>query len=184
MKKIRMSKAMAAAGLVLGVGAGGAWATPLGEARSQPVDQPTTAVSDPVQTGPLPAGGLTLDETAAWLQGKGFPSERIAETGGGAHLRVMVDGTKVGVYMFDCSGDRCGSLQFSAGWATHGKFDISQANRWNRDKRWCRGYYDSVNDPWVERDVDLSPGGTYELLADEFEVFHRCMTNFKAMYGL
>ena len=133
---------------------------------------------------PIPDGGLTRAEVASWLQGQGYASEPVADKDGTQHLLFMYQAAKVGVYMYDCSGDRCGSLQFSVGWATHGKFDISQMNRWNRDKRWCRGYFDDVNDPWVERDVDLTPGGSYEMLKDElFDVFKNCIINFKAMYN-
>lgn len=134
---------------------------------------------------PIPDGGLTLAETSAWLQGQGYPSETVTDSDGKQHLRFMYQDVKVGVYMFDCNGGRCGSLQFSVGWATNGKFDVSQMNRWNREKRWCRGYFDAENDPWVERDVDLSPGGSYETLKDEaFDVFKNCIVNFKAMYNL
>jgi Putative bacterial sensory transduction regulator len=57
-------------------------------------------------------------------------------------------------------------------------------NEWNRDKRWCRGYFDRVSDPWVEEDVDLTPGGTYELLNDSFATFRHCVDDFTSMYGL
>ena len=57
-------------------------------------------------------------------------------------------------------------------------------NEWNRDNRWARGYYDSVNDPWVEYDVDLTPGGTYELLDDEFATWRSTLTRFMTHYGL
>ena len=133
---------------------------------------------------PIPAGGLTVAEISSWLQGRGYASETVPDKDGTQHLRTTYQGVIVGVYMFDCSGDRCGSLQFSSGWTTHGRFQTSQMNRWNREKRWCRGYFDDVNDPWVERDVDLTPGGSYELLADEFQVFRKCVDNFKAMYNL
>jgi hypothetical protein len=134
---------------------------------------------------PIPDGGLTRAEVASWLQTQGYASEAVADNDGTQHLRFTYQDVRVGVYMFDCSGDRCGSLQFSVGWATHGKFDTSQMNRWNRDKRWCRGYFDAENDPWVERDVDLSPGGSYDMLKDElFDVFKNCIINFKAMYNL
>ncbi len=33
-----------------------------------------------------------------------------------------------------------------------------------------RAYVDKVNDPWLEYDVDLTPGGSYELLKDEFGI--------------
>ena len=132
----------------------------------------------------IPAAGLSIQDAVTWLQGSGYTTEIVPDKDGTSHIRSYYNGVKIGVYMFDCKNGVCSSLQFSAGWATHGKFDTSQMNVWNRDKRWCRGYYDAENDPWVERDTDLSPGGTYELLADEFQVFRRCVDNFKAMYQL
>src|SRR5208282_5567130 len=113
----------------------------------------------------IPVAGLSIQDVVTWLQGIGYTTEIVADKDGSSHIRSNYNGVKVGVYMFDCKNAVCGSLQFSAGWATHGKFDISQMNSWNRDKRWCRGYYDAENDPWVEKDVDLTPGGSYELLA-------------------
>ncbi len=132
----------------------------------------------------IPNAGLSIQDVVTWLQGIGYTTELVADKDGTSHVRSSYNGVKVGVYMFDCKNAVCGSLQFSAGWATHGKFDISQINGWNRDKRWCRGYYDAENDPWVEKDVDLTPGGSYELLADEFAVFRKCVDNFKTMYQL
>jgi Putative bacterial sensory transduction regulator len=132
----------------------------------------------------IPTAGLAIPDVVAWLQAAGYTTEVVPDKDGTSHIRSNYSGVKVGVYMFDCKNSVCGSLQFSAGWATHGKFDISQINSWNRDKRWCRGYYDAENDPWVEKDVDLTPGGSYELLADEFQIFRKCVDNFKAMYSL
>jgi hypothetical protein len=136
------------------------------------------------QAAGLPSGGLTRSEVSAWLAGQGYVAQEKASDDGSVHLTSSYGGVNVGVYMFDCKGDRCGSLQFSSGWATHGKFDTSQMNAWNRDKRWCRGYFDSVGDPWVEHDVDLTPGGTYELLGDEFQIFRKCVDDFRAKYSL
>lgn len=132
----------------------------------------------------LPTDGLTLSEASAWLASQGYASEVIPDKDGTSHLRALYNGVKVGVYMFDCMGGRCGSLQFSSGWITNGRFDVSQMNMWNREKRWCRGYYDKENDPWVEHDVDLTPGGTYELLGDEFQIFRKCVDEFKGKYSL
>jgi hypothetical protein len=132
----------------------------------------------------VPAAGLTLADLSTWITGHGFTPESIKDNDGTFHLRVPMNGVKLGIYQFDCKAGVCGSMQFSAGWATHGKFDTAQMNAWNRDKRWCRGYYDAENDPWVELDVDLTPGGTYESLDDQFKVFQKCVANFQSQYGL
>ena len=51
-------------------------------------------------------------------------------------------------------------------------------NDWNRDNRWARAYVDKVNDPWLEYDVDLTPGGTYEMLNDEFAIWRDTLGRF------
>jgi hypothetical protein len=132
----------------------------------------------------VPAGGLTLDDVVAWLQSQGYKAELVTDSDGKVHVSSASDGVKFGVYMFDCSGDHCGSIQFAAGFATHGKFDTSQMNAWNRGSRWARGYFDSTNDPWVEYDIDLTPGGTYELLDDEFATWRSTLARFVKQYGL
>ncbi len=143
------------------------------------------------QATPIPDSGLTIAEAAGWLQGQGYASRQETSAGSApadvapTHLVFDYEGVKIGLYLFDCKAGRCGSVQFAAGWATHGKFDTRQMNTWNRDKRWCRGYFDSENDPWVEMDVDLTPGGSYELLNDDFATFkNACLSGFRQMYNL
>ena len=140
---------------------------------------PTLALAEDI-----PSGGLTMEEVVTWLQSQNYTTQIVPDTDGTKHLRIFYKGFKIGVYTFDCSSDRCGSLQFSAGWAMNGRFDVSRMNEWNRGKRWCRGYFDRENDPWVEEDVDLTPGGTYELLNDSFAIFRHCVDDFTSMYGL
>jgi Putative bacterial sensory transduction regulator len=133
----------------------------------------------------LPAEGFTLDDVVAWLQSVGYKTQKATSADGSAHVMTATSsGIKFGVYMFDCKGERCGSFQFSAGFATHGSFNTARMNDWNRDNRWARGYFDKINDPWVEMDVDLTPGGTYELLNDELETWQHTVVNFAKVYGL
>jgi hypothetical protein len=143
-----------------------------------------TLISGAAVARDIPADGLTIDDVVAWLQSAGYQTELIPDKDGTSHIRSAIGGVRLGVYMFDCKNGRCGSLQFSAGWATHGKFDVTHMNDWNREQRWARGYFDAENDPWVELDADLTPGGTYELLNDEFAIYKKAVSNFTARYGL
>jgi hypothetical protein len=142
------------------------------------------SVSGAAAARDIPIGGVTSDDIMAWLQAKGFVARPVTDSKGAVHVSFTLEGSNVGVYFFDCTDNRCGSLQFAAGWAAHGKFDTTQMNRWNRDNRWCRGYFDAENDPWIEMDVDLTPGGSYELLDDEFATFKKSLVNFKSLYSL
>jgi|HubBroStandDraft_5_1064220.scaffolds.fasta_scaffold719027_1 hypothetical protein len=146
------------------------------------------AVAAPAAPAPakdIPAGGLTLNEVVAWLQAAGYRAQIVADSDGKSHVSSATQGVDFGVYIYDCNKDgRCGSIQFSAGWARHGTFDVTRMNEWNRDNRWARGYYDKVNDPWLEYDVDLSPGGTYELLNDELALWDSLVPRFIKLYKL
>jgi hypothetical protein len=131
----------------------------------------------------MPAGGLTIDDVVAWLQSGGYKAE-VTSDNNGKHVESASGGTNFGVYMYDCKDDRCGSIQFAAGWQTHGNFETGRMNEWNRANRWARGYYDSSNDPWLEMDVDLTPGGTYELLNDELATWNTTLAHFVQFYSL
>jgi Putative bacterial sensory transduction regulator len=132
----------------------------------------------------IPSGGLTRDDVVAWLQGAGYQAQIMTPTDGRPSVRSGWGGHHFNIYMFDCNADRCGSMQFSAGFALQGKFDTSRMNEWNRDSRWARGFFDSTNDPWVQYDIDLTPGGTYELLNDQLLTWHTMLDRFVKLYGL
>jgi hypothetical protein len=130
----------------------------------------------------IPAAGFTLDEVVTWLQSSGHPTQMIPDSGVG-HIQTSTGGVPFRVYMFDCKEGRCGSIQFAAGLEIHGKFDLSRMNGWNTKNRWGRGYYDGNNVPWVEMDVDMTPGGTYELLNDELATWNKTLVHFVTMFG-
>ena len=132
----------------------------------------------------IPAAGLTVEDVVSWLQGVGYPAQIVTANNGTRHVDSTVLGLKFSVYLDDCNGDHCGSIQFAAGFATHGSFNTARLNEWNRNNRWARGFYDDVNDPWIEMDCDMTPGGTYELLNDELATWKKVVDKFTSMYSL
>lgn len=154
---------------------------PVSAPAAKPVPPPPPA---PQPLHAIPVGGFTTDDVVAWLQSAGYAAKVVMGDSGKPHVSSFTQGTPFHVFMHDCQGDRCASVRFAAGFATHGKFDISQMNDWNVNARWCRGYYDSVNDPWLEMDVDLHPGGTYESLNDQFAAWDNTLARFIKKYSL
>lgn len=133
----------------------------------------------------LPAGGMTIDEVAKWLQDEGYKAQFYPLKDGGRAVASGADGYTWKIYMYDCNTEgRCGSLQFSMGLDTKGAFDTDKMNEWSKKNRWARAYIDSVNDPWLEYDVDLTPGGTYELLNDEFATWRSTVKRFHSFLGV
>ena len=127
----------------------------------------------------IPEGGLTLDEIVDWLKAGGLPAEIKTGDDGAKSITSSLDGATFHVYTYDCKDGRCGSLQFSEGFDTKGAWTAEPINLWNRENRWTRAYADKVNDPWIEEDVDLTPGGTYEILNDQLAIYRSALTKFR-----
>lgn len=123
--------------------------------------------------------GLTVQDVVAWLQDKGMKADVKTADDGTKYVDTALDGVGFQVYQYDCNGDRCGSLQFAAGFTTKGAWGPGTLNDWNRANRWGRAYSDKVNDPWVEMDCDLTPGGTWEELDDEFATWRTTFRHFR-----
>lgn len=150
------------------------------------VPQPAPAATQPppVLPRPIPDGGLTIEEVAAWLEGEGYALKFVTGESSKRHIETSTQGSPLNIFLGDCKGERCASLELAAGFSTHGKFDVSQINGWNYDNRWCRAYYDEVNDPWLRMNINLSPGGTYEAFSDRFETWNRTFARFIEKHGL
>ena len=131
----------------------------------------------------LPSGGLTMAEFAYWLKAGGAPVQ-VQTNDGRASVVSAANGQAFHVYFFDCKQDRCGTIQFSAGFDTKGRFNAGTINDWNRDNRWARAYVDKANNPWLEYDVDLTPGGSFELLKDQLDIWTGALWNFRKFGGL
>src|SRR5579863_10531082 len=110
----------------------------------------------------LPDKGLSIEQVASWLQGEGYKAEMQKRSDGTPNIASSSDGQTFHIYMYDCKDDVCASLQFSEGFDTKGTFNGDKINDWNKSNRWARAYVDKDNDPWIEYDVDLAPGGRSE----------------------
>jgi len=132
----------------------------------------------PANARDIPQGGLTFDQVVTWLQNAGYKAE-IKTEDGKRNIYSSADGSGFHISQYDCKGEVCASLQFWVGFDTKGAFDTARINMWNKKNRWLRAYVDDVNDPWLEMDVDISPGGTYENLNDEFAVWRDGVRRFR-----
>jgi len=143
-----------------------------------------TLLSSAARATDLPPGGFTYEDAVTWLQDRGYQAKMQTLSDGTKDLTSAVQGTRFHIRLYGCKGDRCDSLQFFAGFATQGKFDATQMNEWNYDKRFVKAYIDKTNDPWLTYDIDLSPGGTYELLNDELATWNALLPAFVKQFGL
>ena len=136
------------------------------------------------QARDIPAGGLTVDDVAAWLQQAGYKGALSKSDDGERYVSSAAEGVNFQVYMYDCKdGPRCASMQFSVVFDLYKGLTTDKINQWNRDKRYIKAYIDSEGDPWGQYDVNLSPGRTYEGLDDDFAVWRQTLPVFKTFIG-
>ncbi|MGD0739164.1 MAG: YbjN domain-containing protein [Terracidiphilus sp.] len=159
---------------------------PSGAAESVQSVAAAPAMPQPIATPlhPIPDGGLTQEEVVAWLASGGYSAQIVTGTNGKRHIEALTQGTKFNIMTPGCQSGRCASLEFSFGYSCHGKFPVAQLNEWNGKILWCRAYYDSVNDPWLEMDIALWPGGTFEALNGQFAEWNNRLGRFIAAYNL
>jgi len=162
----------------------GSTAKAVPEPSPAPPQPSTTPQASTTLMSPIPDGGLTIEEVAAWLEREGYSAKFVTGESGKRHIESSTQGSPLNVFFSDCKDERWACLELAAGFATHGKFDISRINAWNYNNRWCRAYYDDVNDPWLKMNIDLSPGGTYEALNDLFGTWNRTLGRFIEEYSL
>ncbi len=126
----------------------------------------------------VPTGGMTAQDVASWLQSKGYKAEIGKANDGRPKIASATQGVNFFVHFYDCKADRCASIQFVAGFSTSGAYTLEKENSWNNDNRWITASMDNEKDPWISMDIDVWPGGTYELLNDELQVWDDSVARF------
>jgi hypothetical protein len=150
--------------------------------QALPVAAPTLPA--PALTHPIPDDGLTLEEVVAWLQSGGYAAKVVTREDGKRHIESWSQGTLFNIFTPGCQSGRCASLELVFAFSSKGKFDVSRLNEWNSDVPWGKAYYDTVNDPCLDMDISLSPGGTFESLNDQFGTWNNVLSTFVTKYGL
>lgn len=131
----------------------------------------------------LPAGGMTLQEVAAWLQDQGYKAELKTDDSGDRYIASAAEGVNFDVHAYDCTGGRCTSIQMVAGFDLDDGLSLEQANDWNRGKRYAKAYLDDERDPYIDFDINLSPGGTEAALNDNLGVWLMMLPAFRSHIG-
>lgn len=128
--------------------------------------------------GGLPVGGLTAAELTEWLQKSGYQAQAGATQDGTQYVKSAAEGLNFGIFLYGCTKGRCTSMQFVTSF-TGGAKSPQAANEWNRNFRWVRAYIDGDKDLIFDFDVDLSPGVTYEGLADLFDIWCKSIPDMR-----
>ncbi|MBW6396182.1 YbjN domain-containing protein [Thermus sp. SYSU G05001] len=109
--------------------------------------------------------GLTPGEVEAFLQATDVSYERRE-----ARLfSVTVGGLKAWLELDWCEGERCGLLALSSGFKK--QVSLERINEWNRRFRFGRAYLDEDGDAWIETELDVSEGLSWEAVREFVRLF-------------
>jgi len=122
--------------------------------------------------------GMTGPEVAAWLQKAGYKAALSKDSSGDPMIDSAANGTNFKVYFYDCKAERCKAIQFSAGFNLKEPLKLEKANEWNTKNRYLKVYLDDEGDPYVQYDVNLNAGRTFEGLSDDFEIWTGMLPDF------
>jgi hypothetical protein len=146
-------------------------------------------VAGPAAARDLPSGGMTATELAGWLRGSGYQAQVKPDptTAGDQIVSTSAEGIDVDIYLYDCHGDgdarRCTSMQYASGWAASSSYNLERVNSWNREKRYIKAYLTASGGLFGEYDLDIAPGGTYEMLNDCFDNWRRNVVTFNHYFN-
>lgn len=123
------------------------------------------------QARPIPDAGLTVEEISAFMKSAGYDPKIEKTDQGEPYVSLKKDGVNFDIDLYDCKDRRCRAIQFVASFDLKEPLSAAKANAWNLTKRYVRVYLDKSGDPIFAYDANLSPGGSYEALQDDVDVF-------------
>lgn len=126
----------------------------------------------PAQARPINDKGMTVEEVAAFVKAAGFdPKIEKTEQGQPYVHSTTANGVNFNLDLYDCTEGRCRAVQFVASFDLKEPLAADKANAWNMNKRYLRLYLNETGDPTFLYDANVAPGGTYEALQDDMDVF-------------
>jgi hypothetical protein len=119
----------------------------------------------------------------AILREVGYRYERRRETGELVVFSLRMRDLGASLFLVDCKGGRCGSLQLFAGFSMRNPPTLQRINAWNQEKRFSRAYLDKDGDPVLESDLRLTDGVTRETVVSFLKIFEISLSAFATWIG-
>ena len=129
------------------------------------------ALAGAAEARPIPDKGMTVEEVSAWLKSAGFEPKIDKTSDGESYVHSSSNGVNFNIDLYDCAEGRCRALQFVASFDMKEPLPAAKANAWNMKKRYARVFLDDNGDPTFAYDANVAPGGTYEALQDDLDIF-------------
>ncbi|MFT5489591.1 MAG: putative membrane protein [Alphaproteobacteria bacterium] len=106
------------------------------------------------------ADGVDADDVVAALAREGFPVDLREDVFGDPEIESAMGDTLFDVMFFDCDGDVCDTITFSAAYASS-SVAIEEMNQWNIHTLHGQAYLDDEDDPNLDFTI-LAAGGLTE----------------------
>ena len=130
------------------------------------------------------AAAQTVDGTspgriAQILQAEGYKALVTTDSEGDPKIDSGSHGVSWSIFFYGCTGSRnCRSVQFAAAFDMRDGISPEIINRFNRNKRYTRAYYDTEFDPFLEYDVNLDGGVSEANFADSLDIWNIILGDF------
>jgi hypothetical protein len=142
-------------------------------------------VSSTAPDGEARSAGPTRNEVADYLTSLGYKAKAMADANGNAIVQTSIEGTTVNVYFYNCQGERCGEIQFSAGWQMPKAPTPEAVNAWNSQKRLARAYTSQANDAlFLEMDLNLQDTTSNKQIDEYLRLWSVLLGSFKKQFAL
>lgn len=104
------------------------------------------------------SNGVTADEVVTALASEGLPVDLGEDFLGDPEIDSSIGDTPFSILFFDCAGEVCQSIIFSAFYFTNGEISLDTVNDWNNNNIFGQAYIDEDNDPALDMAVSASGG--------------------------
>lgn len=168
-------------------GAGDATTTP-SVSDSGATVSPADSTSPPVAEtgdGTTLRTGVTRQEILSYLGARGYGAKLATDANSNSIVKTAVDGVTFNVYFYNCQGERCAEIQFSAGWQMPKPPTLPMLNDWNRSKRLARAYTSEKGDGlFLEMDLNLANATSMDEIDEYLRLWKTLLGNFKKQFSL
>ena len=101
--------------------------------------------------------GVTADDVVAALAREGYPVDLREDSFGEPKIESAIGDTLFDVLFFDCDGDQCDTITFSAAYVSD-SVSMGEMNQWNINTLHGQAYLDDEDDPNLDFTI-LATGG-------------------------
>ena len=159
-----------------------------GSSTSQSTVVPSTSTSPPAPEtgdGTTLLAGVTRQEILSYLGAHGYGAKLATDENSNSIVKTAVDGVTFNVYFYNCQGERCAEIQFSAGWQMPKPPTLAMLNAWNSSKRLARAYTTEKGDGlFVEMDMNLANATSLDQIDEYLQLWKTLLGSFKKQFSL